>query len=259
MAYLSTDRSGRYLFGASYAGSRISVNTLLPGGEIDSTPLAVIATGKNAHAIATDPSNAFLFVSCLGDDAIHQYRFDATTGQITPNEPATVATRNGAGPRHFVFHPNRRVVYGINELDGAVNTYRFENSGVLTLLSSQSALPADFRGTPWAADIHLTPDGHFLYTSERTSSTLAAFRVEGDSGALALIGHYGTERQPRGFAIDPEGKYLLAVGETSNCLTTYEIDQSTGALRSLSRLDVGKDPNWVEIIALPAGNVDTGA
>jgi 6-phosphogluconolactonase len=251
MAYLSIDRSGRYLFAASYGGSKISVNAIRPDSVVDPVPLAVVPTRKNAHAIATDPSNAFLFVSCLGDDVILQYRFDAATGQITPNEPSAVTTRKAAGPRHFVFHPTRAVVYGVNELDGSVNTYQIENTGVLTLLASQTVMPDGFRGIPWAADIHLTPNGRFLYTSERTSSTLAAFRIDSDSGALTPIDHYETEPQPRGFAIDPEGTRLLAVGEMSGCLSTYEIDQSTGALRPMSRLNVEEGPNWVEIIPLP--------
>lgn len=119
------------------------------------------------------------------------------------------------------------------------------------LLDSNSVMPAGSKDKPWAADIHLTPDGRFLYASERTSSTIAAFRVNGDSGKLALIGNYPTETQPRGFNIDPEGKYLLAVGQKSHSMSTYEIDQKTGALRRLSHLDVGKNPNWVEIVALP--------
>jgi 6-phosphogluconolactonase len=255
MAYLSTDRRGRYLFGASYSGSRISVNAIGPDGQIDPSPLAVIPTGKNAHAVATDPSNRFLFVSCLGDDVILQYRFDEANGTVTANEPPAIATQEGAGPRHFVFHPTSPYLFCLNELDGTVNTYRLEASGTLTPLASVSVLPDDFTGKPWAADIHLTPDGRFLYTSERTSSTLTAFSVNSERGTLTVVGHYPTETQPRGFAIDPAGAYLLAAGEKSNGLSLYAIDHQSGALRALSRLSVGQDPNWVEIIDLARGLV----
>jgi 6-phosphogluconolactonase len=252
MAYLSTDRRGRYLFGASYSGNRISVNAISPGGDVNPVPLAVIPTGKNAHAIATDPSNKFLFVSNLGDDVILQYRFNEANGAITPNDPPFVKTRKGAGPRHFVFHRNHRFVFAINELDGTLDTYLFNVSGTLTLLDSASIVPAGLMdGAPAAAELHLTPDGRFLFASERRSSTIAAFRVNGDSGKLSLIGNYPTEAQPRGFSIDPQGKYLLAAGQISNGLSTYEIDEKTGALRQLSHLDIGKNPNWVEIVALP--------
>jgi 6-phosphogluconolactonase len=251
MAYISTDRTGRYLFGASYSGNKVSVNAIDDAGEVAPNPLAVIPTGRNAHAILADRSNRFVFVSNLGDDAILQYRFDEADGTMTPNDPPAVHTPTGSGPRHFVFHPNRALVFCLNELDGTVSAYRLDANGTLTLLASRPVLPDGFSGKPWAADLHLTPDGGFLYTSERTSSTLAAFRVD-DGGTLTPVGHYATETQPRGFNIDPTGCYLLAVGEKSNRLTVYAIDGATGALRPLSRVAVGQNPNWVEIIQLTA-------
>jgi 6-phosphogluconolactonase len=251
MAYLSIDRGGRYLLAASYAGHKISVNALSPSGEVDPKPLAVITTGKNAHAIATDLSNQYLFVTNLGDDQILQYRFNAATGAITPNEPPAVKSKKGAGPRHFVFHPNRRFVFCLNELDGTVDSYRLNETGVLTPIDSISMTPAELAGKPAAADLHLTPDGRFLYASERTSNTLAAFRVNPESGKLTLIGNYPTETGPRGFNIDSKGKYLLAAGQKSNGLSVYEIDPDAGKLRKLSHLDLGKNPNWIEFLVLP--------
>jgi 6-phosphogluconolactonase len=248
MAYLALDQSGRYLFAASYSGSRISVNRVGPAGAVDPEPLTVMPTGKHAHAVLTDPSNRFLFVPCLGDDRILQFRFDAANGEITTNDPPWIDTRSGSGPRHLVFHPDRRFAFGINELDGTVNSYRLEPGGTLTLLETVSALPEGFSGKPWAADIHLTPDGRLLCTSERTSSTIATFRVDAGSGELTLLGHTETETQPRGFAIDPGGKHLVAAGERSNGVSSYAIDERSGALRHVSRVRVGDDPNWVEIV-----------
>jgi 6-phosphogluconolactonase len=249
MAYLSLDRSGRYLFGASYFGDKISVNAVGAQGEISSKAQSVIPTGKHPHCIVTDPSNKFLFVPTLGADAIQQYRFNEASGQVTPNSPPAVPTTKGAGPRHLVFHPDRRRAFCTNELDGTVNMYDINNSGTLTMLGSISIMPSGFKKTPWGADIHVSPYGRFLYASERSSSTIAAFQV--NNGTLSLIGHYPTETQPRGFNIDPGGRYLLAVGEKSNGLSTYEIDGRTGALRQRARLEVGRGPNWIEIIALP--------
>ncbi len=250
MAYLSLDRSGRYLFGASYFGDTISVNAVGARGEIGPKPLRVIPTRKHPHCIVTDPSNTFLYVPALGADAILQYRFAELSGELAPNNPPAVATQKGAGPRHLVFHPNHRRAFCTNELDGTVNMYDINGSGTLTPLGSISVMPAGFdKKKPWTADIHLTPDGRFLYASERSSSTIAAFRVT--DGTLTLIGHYPTETQPRGFNVDPQGRYLLAVGEQSNGLSVYEIHPKTGALRKLSHMDVGKAPNWVEIIGLP--------
>jgi 6-phosphogluconolactonase len=251
MAYISTDRTGRYLFGASYSGHKVSVNALDVNGKVSTQPIAIVPTGQNAHCILSDLSNRYVFVTNLGSDAIMQFRFDAANGKITPNEPAAVKTTIGAGPRHLAFHPNRRWMFCVNELDGTLDTYRLSDTGTLTRHDSHSLMPSGPKVKPWAADIHLTPDGKFLYASERTTNTLAAFRFDGEGGKLSLIGHYPTEIQPRGFAIDPTGKYLLAVGQKSNGLTTYSIDARSGALRRLSSLEVGRNPNWVEIIMLP--------
>ena len=112
-----------------------------------------------------------------------------------------------------------------------------------------TALPKGFDGKPWAADIHLTPDGKYLYASERTTSTLAAFKVDPKTGMLTSIDSFATEKQPRGFNIDPTGRYLLAVGELSNSMTAYAIDKTTGKLTKLKEYPMGKKPNWVEIVA----------
>jgi 6-phosphogluconolactonase len=249
MAYLSTDRSGRFLLGASYTGSRFSINAISAAGAVDPTPLAVVNTGPHAHAIATDASNRFLFVTNLGADRILQYRFDAKSGTAAPNTPPAIQTREGAGPRHIAFHPNGRFVFGVNELDATVVTYRLGDEGALTALSTASALPPGFTGKPWAADVHITPDGRFLYASERTSSTIAAFGV-GEDGELRSAGSFPTEAQPRGFGIDRRGRFLVAAGQLSNRLRVHAIGHDTGALSEISRLRVGDDPNWVEIVAL---------
>jgi 6-phosphogluconolactonase len=102
-----------------------------------------------------------------------------------------------------------------------------------------------------AADLHLTPDGRFLYGSERTSSTLTGFTVDPTSGTLSLIGSVPTETQPRGFNIDPSGRYLLAVGQLSHALSSYQIDAATGHLTKLTEYPMGKNPNWIEMLNLP--------
>ncbi len=254
MAYLSTDKTGRFLFGASYTGDKISINPISPQGSVQVQPVQVTPTCPHPHSIITDQSNSYLFAPSLGGDTILQFKFDQVTGRATPNAPPFVETRKGAGPRHIVFHPNGRFAYGTNELDATVNAYGFDAAtGTLTLVGTASALPPDFRGTaPFsAADLHITPDGRFLYASERASNSLAGFKIDAGIGALASIGNYPTETQPRGFNIDPRGRHLLAVGQTSNSLTSYAINLETGALAPRHRFSMGKNPNWVEIIDIP--------
>jgi 6-phosphogluconolactonase len=249
MCYIATDKTGRFLLSASYQGSLIAIYAIGADGLIQPAPIQTLATRPNAHAIMTDPSNRFLFASCLGGDIVMQQRFDAATGKIAPNSPAEIGTAKGAGPRHFVFHPNRRWLYLLNELDATVNTYAFQaTAGLLSPLQTVSAMPPGSPAKPSAADIHVTPNGKFLYASERTTSTLAAFRIDAQTGRLSALGSTPTETQPRGFAIDSRGSFLLAVGQQSHHLGVYTIDPESGSLYERARYPMGQNPNWVEIV-----------
>jgi 6-phosphogluconolactonase len=251
MANIATDRSGKFLFSASYGGNKIAVNPIGADG-IVGPPKQVIPTGLNAHAFLPSPDNAFVFATNLGSDQILSFRFDSATGTVTPNDPAVVKVAEKNGPRHFVFHPNGKFVYLINELSAALLVFSYDAAhGTWQQVQQASALPDKFEGRPWAADLHLTPDGRFLYASERTSSTIAAFKVDAGSGHLTPLGSLPTEKQPRGFAIDPSGHLLAAVGELSNAMSVYAIDGESGTLRLLQSVSTGKKPNWVEFVSLP--------
>jgi 6-phosphogluconolactonase len=251
LAYIAVDRTGRFLLGASYPGHRVTVNPIGSPGKV-SPPQQVLENYPNAHAILADPANRFVLVPTLGNDRVNQFAFDAASGRLTPTTSPAADARPKAGPRHFVFHPGGKLVYVIGELDGAVYVFDYNAaSGDLKQKQIVSALPPGFQGKPSAADLHITPNGKFLYGSERTTSTLAGFQVDAATGTLTPIGSVPTEKQPRGFAIDPSGRYLLAVGQLSHGLSSYAIDQSTGKLTKLKEYPMGKNPNWVEIIDLP--------
>lgn len=249
MAYLATDRSGRFLLSASYSGDKIAVNPIASDGTVG-PPTVVESTPPHAHSILTDPSNRYLFAAALGGDVILQYCFDAETGRLTPNEPPRVETAAGAGPRHILFHPSGSFAFVTNELDGTVNSFRFESgTGTLTLIASASVLPPEADGPPWTSELCSTPDGRYLYVAERTSSTITGFRIDQATGLLGPLGHTPTETQPRGFAIDPRGRFLVVAGQKSHAVTSYAIDPATGSLTPRQQLGVGRDPNWVEIVA----------
>jgi 6-phosphogluconolactonase len=250
MASITTDRTGWWLFAASYPGHKVSVSAISADGLVG-TPIDVIATGKNAHAVVIDKSNRTLLVTNLGSDQVLQFRFDSAIGKLTPADPAAFNTRPGAGPRHIVIHPNGKHAYLLHELDATVDLLAFDSQrGTLSLLKTWNTLPAGSTVKPWAADVHLTPNGKFLYTSERNSHTLAIWKVDAASGELSLVEHQPTEHQPRGFQIDSSGQWLLAVGQLSHHLTAYKIDASTGRLVPTARVPVGQNPNWVEIVDL---------
>ncbi len=251
MAYLSVDRTGRFLFGASYQGNKVMVSPILEGGIVGPAH-QVVTTRPSAHCIIPTRSNRHVLHTSLGGDCVHQQKFDAATGTLTPNEPYERAVRAKAGPRHIIFSEDEAFAYLLNELDGSIYVFPFDAAKGTLVKETQivSALPKGFSGTPAAADIHLTPGGKFLYASERGSDTLAAFSV-GKDGRLSPVGNYPTETQPRGFNIDPSGSFLLAVGQKSHSLTAYAIDPVSGALTTLKRYPVGKNPNWIEFLTLP--------
>lgn len=252
MAYISLDETGRHLFAASYGGSKVSVNTIGAHG-VPGDVRQVMATESKAHAILAAPGNRHVLATSLGGDAIHQYRFDAGTGLLSTNDPPLGRiAKAGGGPRHFVFSPDARLVYLLNELDGTVHVLPWDAAeGTLgDEVQSITAMPAGSTAKPWGADIHVNPDGRYLYASERSTSTLAAYSIDAGTGRLTPLGSFATEAQPRSFAIAPSGRHLLCVGELSNALTVHAIDPATGALTALGSTAVGRKPNWVEIVEL---------
>jgi len=271
--YISLDRTGHYLFGASYHAHLISVNAVGSDGRVAAAPLQVIPVGRNAHSIRTDASNRFVYVPTLGSDQIFQFAFDAKSGRLSSNTPAVAQMQAGTGPRHFVTSADNRFLYVLSELLGTVTTFALDvETGLLSEIGSASGLPPDTRLVPgaprvaagaavtapprkrdndiWAADIHLTPDGRFLYISERTGSTLGAFNVNQGSGKLTYLGSTPTEAQPRGFAIAPNGRFLVACGEKSDTISVYALDRASGALSLLQQYPGGKGANWVEIVSV---------
>jgi len=268
LPYISLDGTGRFLLGASYSAHLVCVNAVGTDGRVAAGPLQVIPVGRNAHSIRVDASNRFAYVPTLGSDQIFQFTFDAKSGSLRSNTPAVFLMQTGTGPRHFTFSGDSRFIYVLSELKATVTTFALDGAtGVLSEASSASGLPPDSKlvpGTPrgvpgapprntdndiWAADVHMTPNGRFLYISERTSSTLAAFSVDGASGKLTYLASTPTERQPRGFAIDSRGRFLVASGEKSATISVYAIDQAGGALALLGKYPTGAGSNWVEIVS----------
>lgn len=251
MAYIVTDRTGRFLLGASYPGHQVTVSPIGPPGTVGPAQ-QVLPDHPNAHAIRVDAANRHVLVPTLGNDRVNIFTFDAASGRLAPATPPAVQVRAKAGPRHFDFHPGGRHVYVLGELDAAVYVFDYDaGTGQLTETQRVSAVPPDFAAKPSAADLHVTPDGRFLYVSVRASSTLASFRIDPANGTLAPIERVPTEQQPRGFNIDSTGRFLLAVGQLSHGLSAYAIDSAAGTLTRLGQYPMGKNPNWVEIVDLP--------
>ncbi|AHG21654.1 6-phosphogluconolactonase [Chania multitudinisentens RB-25] len=246
--HISTDLQGRYLFSASYSGNCASVSPIGHDGVV-SAPIQQIDGLTAPHSANIDPTNQLLLVPCLKEDRIRLFNL-SQEGKLTPHAQDAVSTATGAGPRHMAFHPNHPFAYCVNELDGTVDVFAIrENGGKYTLVQTLDAMPADFTGTRWAADIHLTPNGRFLYVSDRTASILTIFSVSADGGNLSVVGHHPTEEQPRGFNLDHSGRFVISAGQKSGHIEVCAIDQASGALNRLARYPVGKGPMWVSVLA----------
>jgi 6-phosphogluconolactonase len=251
MAYIVTDRTGRFLLSASYPGNKLTINPIDEQGHIVEQTTLIIPDRAKAHCILVDAGNKHVYATSLGADTIMQWRFDQAKGTLSPIGPGIIQTRPGAGPRHMALHPSGRFLYLITETTDTIGAYAIDPAtGTLTELQFVDALPSEFREQPAAADLHITPDGRFLYGSERKTSTLAGYRVDPEKGTLSPIGHFPTEKTPRGFAIDPRGRFLLSVGLDSNSMTVYRIDPQSGALTNLKQYAMGQQPNWIEIVDL---------
>jgi 6-phosphogluconolactonase len=250
MAYLATDRSGRFLFGASYGGGVVAVNPIGADGLVAAAQ-QVLPIGPKAHAIRPDASNRFVFATSLGAGQVLQFRFDAGTGLLTPNDPPALVLRASSGPRHLELHPDGRSAYLLNELDASIDVLALDpEHGRFTLRQTVASLPPGFAGEPWAADLHLTPDARWLYASERRSSTIAALRVDPATGLLTLAGHSAVQAQPRGFHVTASGRWLIVAGQLSHRVGLHAIDAEHGTLTLAHEHPVGQNPNWIETLTL---------
>jgi len=245
IAYLVTDRSGRFLLCASYTEARIAVYPIEPTGRIGANPTQILSTGPHAHCIVVDSTNRFAYSAILGADHVMQLVFDAAAGALAPNTSPAVATRKNAGPRHLAFHPSGRFLYLLNQTDATVRAYRIEpGTGTLAEIETLAARPVNFPTEASAADIHPTPDGA-LSTSANVKAALspdsASTRTPACCADRALA--HGNH-----FAIDSRGRFLLAAGLDSDHLGVHAIDQQDGSLAPRARYQVGAMPNLVEVL-----------
>jgi len=251
MAYATVDRSGKWLLAASYPQGKLTVNSIDGEGKVQTPPSQIVTDRPKAHCVVIDAANKNAYCAVLAQDLILQLRFDPATGKVAPSNPGEIKTKPGAGPRHMAIHPNGRFLYLITETTATVGVYAIDqNTGALKELQFlETAPPGGYKEQPAAADLHITPDGRFLYGSERRTSSLIGFRVAPNKGTLTHAGRWPTETTPRGFGIEPRGKFLLSVGLDSNHLTVCAI-QPDGKLSPVKQHAMGKQPNWIEFVDL---------
>lgn len=250
--YVSVDKTGKWVAAANYTSGTLSVLPINKNGGLDSATTVIQhegysvnserQQGPHVHSTVFSKDNKYLFAADLGIDKLVIYSFNEKTGTLVETDPGFVMTEAGAGPRHFTFHPNNKFVYLIEELTGTVSSYRYSN-GRFELLQDISALPADYMGPIGSADIHTSPDGKFLYASNRgESNTIAIFNINPKTGWLSLVDHQSTlGKTPRNFNFDPSGNFLLAANQNSDQIVIFKTDKTTGLLTDTGkRISVGK-------------------
>jgi len=238
--HVSVDATGRFVFVANYQGGVAMVYHRKEDGSLEilqqldhegSGPHPN-QNGSHTHMTKVSPDNNFLFVPDLGSDKVWSYRINHEEGTVSKNTQEFIATAPGSGPRHMDFHPTKNIAYVMNELNFTVSVMNYEpDSGTLTEIQTISAIPADFAEWNSSADIHVHPNGQFLYSSNRGHNSIASFSID-ESGRLTALGHTPTEGgTPRNFAIAPSGDFLFVANQDSDSITIFSIDPETGALQ----------------------------
>ena len=236
--HLAVDKTGRDVLVANYGGGTVAVLPIEADGRLKpaSSVQAHQGSGPNkgrqekphAHGIYLDAAERFALSPDLGADRVFVYRFDAAKGMLEAHGSGTLEP--GSGPRHLAFHPTGKYLYVINELLSTVSVFSYDaEKGALTPIQTVSALPAGFSGTSWTAEVAVSPDGRFVYGSNRGDDTLAVFRVDAATGRLTAAGHAPVGgKTPRHFAIDPTGRFILAGHQGSGTIAVLRLDPKTG-------------------------------
>lgn len=270
LAYLSTDRSGRWLMGASYGGNVLTVQPIdaerRPGDDIKVYP-----TGPYAHSVRSEPSNRFVYAGNLGVDHVLQFTLDEHSGALEPIGSGHASVTAGSGPRHIAFAPDGKFLYVVGELSGSVDSFSIDpQTGALAHVAHVEGVPKslnlvhgeirnagnnDLKDDPtpriWAADIRVSPDGQLVYITERTTSSVSAFKADPATGALSFEGNYPLqEKQPRNIAFSPSGRWLLVTGEKADKVASYAVG-AQGALTRTGEAPSGKGALWIEFLTLP--------
>jgi 6-phosphogluconolactonase len=252
--FASVDRSGKLLFAANYGGGSLAVFPLGPQGDLQPAatvfqcaeakfcgtggPVKERQSAAHLHCATLSPDSRYVLSCDLGDDAI--LVFPIHPGAAHPLGPVTrVATKPGAGPRHLAFHPNGRWLYCINEIDCTVAQYRWNPQGSPqavqvvdgTVGIRPTHVPDDSSST--GAEIAITRDGGFAYTSTRFTNVLTVFSVNPASGLLQQVQQLACGgKTPRFFGLAPDERWLLCANQDSNDITVFRRDPHTGLLSS---------------------------
>jgi 6-phosphogluconolactonase len=241
-AYVAVDKELKNVIISNYGGGTLAVAALNKDGSVG----AVTQTIKDeGHSINTDrqatphihssmfsPDEKYLLYADLGTDKLNIYRYHASKiPALTPVTPSFVDVKPGNGPRHMTFSADGKYLYLVQEMGATITAYSFDD-GKMKPLQSVSMVPDDFKGKVGAADIHISPDGRFLYASNRgDADELVQYAINPQNGQLTFIERYRTMgKSPRNFVIDPTGNYILIANQNSDNVCVFKVDKTSGKL-----------------------------
>lgn len=260
--FLVVDKTEKFVLVANYSSGSVCVLPIQTDGSLGKATDVIQHHGSgihptrqdnpHAHGVTFDLTGQYVFVPDLGIDKLMVYRFDSEHGKLTPHDEPWLATPPGAGPRQFVFHPDGTHAYLINELNSTITVCQFNpEKGNLKITQTISALPENFAGENTSAELQISPNGQFLYASNRGHNSIAVYAVDQMNGTLSLIGHEETRGEtPRHFMIDAEGKFLLAANQDSDNIVVFDMDPASGEIKARNYIFSLPAPVCIKILPI---------
>ncbi|MBL8642773.1 MAG: lactonase family protein [Rhodospirillaceae bacterium] len=241
--HLAVDPTNTFMVVSNHITSTLALLPLRPDGALEPVCDLVKLEGKigphrveqpfaKPHQAVFDPSGRYILVPDKGLDRVFCYAIDASRKKLVQAAPPA-EMREGAGPRHIAFHPGGAFAYVINELDSTLVACRFDAAtGALAPFQLVSSLPDTFTGNSRAAEIEVSPDGRFVYASNRGFDSIGVYAIDAKTGRVTPVGWQPSGgKTPRFFALDPAGNFLFAANEDSDAIVSFAIDKQRGLLK----------------------------
>ncbi len=229
--HLMVDSTDSMVIVTNYSGGSVSAHPIKADGSVGEYTTFIQHEGSSinkrrqeqahAHSVNIDKTNRFAFVCDLGKDQVLTYAMDVENTKLALS--STVDEVAGEGPRHFTFHPTNQQVYVLNELGCTITLYNLGDDGVLSPVETVPTLPEGWDGENTTADIHTSPDGEFIYASNRGHDSIVIYSIDKSTGKMTFVGHESSQgKTPRNFAITPDGKFLLAENQDSDSIVSFK-------------------------------------
>jgi 6-phosphogluconolactonase len=243
--YITIDSTGRFVVIAEYGNGSLSVYKTNADGSLTPRVQTITHEGygivyerqdkSHVHSVVFSPDQRYLFAADLGNDRLYQYKFDANAAEpLSPAETPYYSVTDGSGPRHFMFHPNGKTAYLVNELTGDVVVYSY-NNGQLQEIQTIASATAGGKYEQGSADIHISPNAKFLYVSNRGKSNNVTVYSITPEGKLNKTGEKGVNTHPRGFNIDPTGKFVLVASRDQNTIQMFSVNPNFGLMEEVGQ------------------------